>query len=60
MLFLPYFVEELQNALDEIKKNEKDMGLIAMVANTLFEKNEDLGLKVSENENEMLAMETTK
>jgi len=36
------------------------MGLIAMVANTLFEKNEDLGQKVSENENEMLGMETTK
>jgi hypothetical protein len=24
--------EELQNALDEIKKNEKDIGMIAMVA----------------------------
>ena len=29
--------EELQNALDEIKKIEKEGGTIAMVAQTLFE-----------------------
>ena len=31
-----------------------------MVANTLFEKNEDLQSKASDTENEILAMETTK
>lgn len=33
--------EELQNALDEIQKNEKETHMIAMVAQTLFEKSEE-------------------
>ena len=40
--------EELQNALDEIKKNEKDMGMIAMVAQTLLEKQDELQQQVQE------------
>ena len=36
------FTEELQCALDEIKKNEKDISMIAMVAQTLFEKTGDM------------------
>ena len=35
-----YFIlysDELENALDEIKKIEKETGMIAMVAQTLFE-----------------------
>jgi hypothetical protein len=32
----------LSNALDEIRKNEKDMTMIAMVAQTLLERTEDL------------------
>lgn len=39
--------EELKNALDEIKKNEKDLGLIVMIASTLFEKTEDMNHKLS-------------
>ena len=33
---------ELSNALAEIRKNEKDMGMIAMVAQTLVERMNDL------------------
>jgi hypothetical protein len=44
--------------LDEIKKNEKDISLIAMVAQTLFEKTHDLQQKASDNENDFLGMET--
>lgn len=51
-------LEELQSALDEIKKNEKDISLIAMVAQTLFEKTGDLQQKASDNENDLLGMET--
>jgi hypothetical protein len=44
--------------LDEIKKNEKDIQLIAMVAQTLFEKQTEFQQKAIDNENEMLRMET--
>jgi len=37
--------EELHNALDEIKNNEKDISMMAMIAETLFEKNSELNLK---------------
>lgn len=42
------FVEELENALDEIKKNEKDTQMIAMVAQTLFEKADTQQQRVNE------------
>jgi hypothetical protein len=32
----------LSNALDEIRKNEKDLTMIAMVAQTLLERTDDL------------------
>jgi len=32
----------LSNALDEIRKNEKDMTMVAMVAQTLLERTDDL------------------
>jgi len=35
-------IDEFQNALDEIKQNEKDIGMIAIVAKTLFERIGDL------------------
>ena len=34
--------DELSNALDEIRKNEKDMNMIAMVAQTFVEKMNEL------------------
>ena len=34
--------EELTSALDEIRKNEKEMSIIAMVAQTLIERNSEL------------------
>ena len=34
--------EELANALAEIRKNEKEMSIVAMVAQTLIERNNDL------------------
>jgi chaperonin cofactor prefoldin len=33
--------DELKSALDEISKIEKDMGLITVIARTLFEKSQD-------------------
>ena len=38
--------EEFQNALDEIKKNEKEISMIANIANTLFEKMEEAQMKL--------------
>ena len=40
--FYFYNLDEFQNALDEIKSNERDIGMIAIVAKTLFEKFGDL------------------
>jgi len=42
--------EELQNALGEIGRNEKDMNMIAMIAQTLFEKNDEMLGKVEDQE----------
>ena len=41
--------EELTNALDEIRKNEKEMSIIAMVAQTLIERNTDVHEKLTQN-----------
>ena len=49
--------EELQNALDEIKKMEKEGNMIAMVAQTLFEQHTDQRAKISEQENEITDFE---
>lgn len=48
--------EELQNALDEIQKNEKDTQMIAMVAQTLFEKSDTQNMKIVELEDQMLQL----
>ena len=42
--------EELTNALDEIRKNEKEMSIVAMVAQTLIERNEELQEKLQANQ----------
>ena len=49
--------EELQNALDEIKKIEKEGNMIAMVAQTLFEQTNDQRNKIAEQENEITDFE---
>jgi len=41
-LFFVFIVEELSNALAEIRKSEKEMSMIAMVAQTLIERTNDL------------------
>ena len=41
-MILTILIDEFQNALDEIKQNEKDIGMIAIVAKTLFERIGDL------------------
>ena len=41
-------------ALDEIKKNEKETNMIAMVAQTLFEKSDGLQSKLAEVEQELV------
>ena len=45
-------IDEFQNAIDEIKKNEKDFTIIAMYANSLRERADELQLKVTQQENE--------
>ena len=40
--------DELSNALDEIRKNEKDMNMIAMVAQTFVEKMNELQDQVND------------
>lgn len=35
-------IDEFQNAIDEIKKNEKDFTIIAMYANSLRERADEL------------------
>ena len=35
-------IDEFQNAIDEIKKNEKDFTIIAMYANSLRERSDEL------------------
>jgi chromosome segregation ATPase len=50
------FIEELQNALDEIKKNEKETNVIAMVAQTLFEKTDTMGARIHELDDQLLAL----
>lgn len=42
--------EELSNALAEIRKNEKDFSIIAMMAQTLIERNNDLQDSVNEHQ----------
>lgn len=39
--------DELQQALDEVKKNEKDLNMIVIIASTLFEKCEDTSSKLT-------------
>ena len=51
-------IEELQNALDEIKKNEKDTNMIAMLANTLFERTNELQSKLMEAETQLADQQT--
>ena len=41
-VFSVFVVEELSNALAEIRKSEKEMSMIAMVAQTLIERTNDL------------------
>lgn len=48
--------EELQNALDEIQKNEKETHMIAMVAQTLFEKSDQQHVRVQELEDQVLEL----
>ena len=38
--------DELKSALDEIKENEKDLKMVVMIAQTLFEQNSDLKRKI--------------
>lgn len=38
--------DELRDALDEIKKNEKELSTFANIAQTLFEKMEETQVKV--------------
>lgn len=38
--------EELHDALDEIKKNEKELSTFANIAQTLFERMEETQIKV--------------
>jgi len=40
--------EELSDALDEIKKNEKELATFANIAQTLFERMEETQIKVQE------------
>lgn len=40
-------IDEFQNAIDEIKKNEKDFTIIAMYANSLRERSDELQTKVT-------------
>jgi len=49
--------EELYNALDEIKRNEKESNMIAMVASTLFEKQADLQARLGEVEHTLTEYE---
>lgn len=51
-------IEELQNALDEIKKNEKETNMIAMLANTLFERTSELQSKLMEAETQLADQQT--
>ena len=48
------FTEELENALDEIKKNEKETHTLAMVAQTLYEAKDSLSMRVTDLETELL------
>lgn len=45
-------IDEFQNAIDEIKKNEKDFTIIAMYANSLRERSDELQIRVTQQENE--------
>ena len=45
-------IDEFQNAIDEIKKNEKDFTIIAMYANSLRERSDELQVRVTQQENE--------
>lgn len=51
--------EELQNALDEIKKNDKESNMIAMVAQTLFERVESMQQTIQENETRLVEFESS-
>lgn len=50
--------EELQNALDEIKNTEKDISMMAMIAETLFEKNNEMNQKYSEQQSSIAHAES--
>ena len=50
--------EELKYALDEIKKNEKDLSMVVMIAQTLFEKTEDLQRRQTDLDEEREAIES--
>ena len=52
--------EELQNALDEIKKNDKESNMIAMVAQTLFEKVEAMQHTIQDNETRLVEYESSR
>jgi len=49
--------EELQNAMDEIKRNEKDLNMIAIVAKTFLEKNKALQQQAHEKADEVTFQE---
>ena len=54
--FSIYFInviEELQNAIDEIKNNEKEISMISMVAQTLFDRLEEQSDKLVQYEGEI-------
>ena len=50
--------EELADALDEIKKNEKELATFANIAQTLFERMEETQIKVLEQEGAIAAFDT--
>lgn len=51
--------DELSNALNEIRKNEKEMSMIATVAQTLIERTAELQAVVSEQQMRINQQSTT-